>query len=71
MPPDRASTLSVIRYRSSGRSTTATYTAVLVAHNNYLEASLQLQESFYHIQRWLKKWRIKANGTKSVQVFTT
>jgi len=36
--------------------------AVLVAHYNHIEASLRLEESLYHIQRWLKEWRIKANG---------
>jgi len=40
-------------------------------HNNHIEASSSLQESFYHIQRWFKKWRLKANGTKSVQVTFT
>jgi len=45
--------------------------AVLAAHYNHMEASLRLEESLYHIQRWLKKWRIKANGTKSVQLTFT
>jgi len=39
-------------------STTATYAddiAVVAAHNNHIEASLRLQESLYHIQRWFKK----------------
>jgi len=52
-------------------STTATYTdytVVLVVHNNHIEVSLRLQKCLYHIQRWFKKWKIKANGTKSVQV---
>jgi len=43
-------------------------TAVFTAHNNHIEVSLRLQESLYDIQRWFRKWRIKANGTKSVQV---
>jgi len=50
-------------------SKTATYaddTTVLVVHNNHIEASSRLQESFHHIQRFFKKWRIKANETKSV-----
>jgi len=43
---------------------TATYADdAAVAHNNRLEASLRLK-----LQRWLKKWRIKAKETKSVQV---
>jgi len=55
-------------------STTATYadnTAVLAAHNSHIEISLRAQESLHHIQRWFKKWKIKANGTKSVQVTFT
>jgi len=38
-------------------STTATYandTAVLVIHNNQIEASLRRKESLHHFQRWLK-----------------
>jgi hypothetical protein len=46
-------------------------TAVLVTHNNHIKAFVRLQESLYYIQRWLKKCRIKANGTKSVQVTFT
>jgi len=45
-------------------STTASYTddtAILVARNDHIEASLRLRESFSHIQKWLKKWRIKTN----------
>jgi hypothetical protein len=46
--------------------------AILVAHNDPIESSLYLQESLSYIQRWLKKWRIKTNRTKSVHVmFTT
>jgi len=56
-------------------SITTTYandTAVLVAHNNRIEASLRL--SLYRMrrrgasQRWLKKCKLKANGRKSVQM---
>jgi len=54
---------------------TGTYadgTAILTAHKDYVEASQQLQRSLFHIQIWLKKWRIRVNGAKSVQVtFTT
>jgi len=41
---------------------------MLVIHNDHIEASLCLQESLFYIQKWLTKWRIKANGTKSVHV---
>jgi len=43
----------------------STYDAamIFVAHENHVEASLRLQESISHIQKWLKKWRklTKAN----------
>jgi len=52
----------------------ATYAAditILAAHKDHVEAS-HLQERLFYIQIWLKKWRIKVNGAKSVQViFTT
>jgi len=45
---------------------------ILAAHNSHIEISSRLQKSLHHIQRWFKRWRIKANGTKSIQVtFTT
>jgi len=48
-------------------STTATYADdTTLVHNNHVEASSRLQESLHHIQRFFKKWRIKANETKSV-----
>jgi len=54
---------------------TATYaddTAILAVHKDHTEASQRLQENFSHIQIWLKKWRIRINGAKSVEVtFTT
>jgi len=54
---------------------TATYaddTAILTAHKDHIEASQRLQKSLFHIQIWLKKWRIRVNRAKSVQVtFTT
>jgi len=54
---------------------TATYaddTAILTAHKDLVEASQRLQKSLFHIQIWLKKWRIRVNDAKSVQVtFTT
>lgn len=60
---------------TSLRVTTATYaddTAILATHKNPILASQRLQESLTLIQRWLKKWRIKANETKSTHVtFTT
>jgi len=47
---------------------TATYADdILAAHKENIEASQRLQESLFHLQIWLKKWRIRVNGAKSVQ----
>jgi len=67
------SALSVIHHKSSSRSgiyncnLIANNTAILVTHNNPIEASLHLQESLLHSEV-AKKERIKANGIKSVYV---
>jgi len=42
-------------------NTYANETAVIIAHNNHIEAFLQLQNSLYYIQRWFNKWKINAN----------
>jgi len=56
---------------STTTTTCADDTAIL-AHNNHIQASLRLQESLFYIQKWLKKWRIRVNGAKSVQaIFIT
>jgi len=50
---------------------TATYTddiPILAVDKDYIEASQRLQESLFYIQIWLKKWRIRVNGVKSVQI---
>jgi len=47
-------------------------TAILTAHKDHVKASQRLQKSLFHTQIWLKKWRIRVNGAKSIQVtFTT
>jgi len=56
-----------LRVTLGSTTTYADNTAVLAAHNNHIEASSRLQESLHHIQRWFRKWRIKDNGTKSIQ----
>jgi len=40
-------------------ATCAGDTAILVAYNDHIEASLRLQESLFYMQKWLKKWRIR------------
>jgi len=53
-------------------ATYADNTAILATHKDHIEASERLQESLFYIQMWLKKWRIRVNGAKSVHVtFTT
>lgn len=55
-------------------TTTGTFaddTVVPLAHQNPITAAM-LQSSLNGIEAWFKKWRIKANESKSVQVtFTT
>jgi len=52
-------------------ATCANNATILIAHNNHIEASLSLQESLFYIQKWLKEWRIRINGAKSVQATFT
>lgn len=51
--------------------TTGTFaddTAILASHNDPEMASAILQDGLDSISSWLKKWRIKANETKSINV---
>jgi hypothetical protein len=53
---------------------TATYaddTAVLATHTDPVTASRYLQENLHDMQKWLKKWKIRVNESKSVQVTFT
>jgi hypothetical protein len=59
---------------TSTESTTATTvddTAVLAIDSDPVITSQKLQSNLDTIQKWLKKWKIKANEFKSVQVLTT
>lgn len=59
---------------TTANTMTATFaddTAVLATHKDPIRASNILQNHLHQIQLWLKKWRIKANTTKSVQVTFT
>jgi hypothetical protein len=56
---------------TSSKSTTATFandTAVLATDSNPAIASQKLQTNLLTIQNWFKKWRIKANGCKSIHI---
>jgi histone H2A len=60
---------------TSPESTTATSadnTAVVATDSDPVIASYKLHTNLLAIQNWSKKWRMKANGSKSVHVtFTT
>jgi hypothetical protein len=60
---------------TSPESTTATFaddTAVVTMDSDPAIASQKLQTDVIAIKNWLKKWRIKANRSKSIHVtFTT
>jgi hypothetical protein len=47
------------------------YTAVLTIHEDPATATHRLQTNLNKIQLWWKKWRMKVNETKSVQVTFT
>jgi len=50
---------------------TATYandTAILASHQNPTIASTYLQHHLHQFERWLKRWRIKANENNSTHV---
>jgi hypothetical protein len=40
-------------------------TAILISHTHVLRASTTLQEYLHIFNRWLQKWKIKINETKS------
>jgi len=46
-------------------------TAVLAAHADPVIATHRLQAALLELQQWLKKWRMKANETKSIHVTFT
>jgi hypothetical protein len=53
---------------------TATYaddTAILASHQNPITASRKLQNHLNQFEKWLKRWRIKANENKSTHVTFT
>jgi hypothetical protein len=60
---------------TSPESTTANFaydTAVVVTDSDTAIASQELQTDLLAIQNWFKKWRMKANESKSIHVtFTT
>ena len=58
----------------NGMLLTATYaddTAILASHQNPTTASIKLQNHLNQFEKWLKRWRIKANENKSTRVTFT
>ena len=50
---------------------TATYaddTAILASHQNPITASTSLQHHLNQLEKWLKRWHIKANENKSTHI---
>jgi hypothetical protein len=43
-------------------------TAIFAAHKDSTIASLNLQEHLHIIEKWLKKWKIKVDESKSSQI---
>lgn len=59
---------------TSDSITTGTFaddTAILASHQDPIEATKLLQNGLNDISNWLKKWRIKANENKSINVTFT
>jgi hypothetical protein len=53
------------------QTTTATYaddTAILASHQNPISASTNLQHHINQLEKWLKRWRMKANENKSTHI---
>lgn len=59
---------------TNSRTETATYaddTAIMASHQDPNIASKYLQEHLVEVEKWMKKWRIKPNGTKSIHITFT
>jgi len=55
-------------------TTTATYadnTAILASHKNHIIVSINLQRHIHQLEKWLKRWRIKAHENKSTHITFT
>jgi hypothetical protein len=44
---------------------------MFATHENPKTASLNLQEHLNNIEKWIKKWKIKVNGSKSSHITFT
>jgi hypothetical protein len=47
------------------------YTAILMTHAGSRTASLSLQNHLHNIEKWLQKWKMKVNETKSSHITFT
>jgi hypothetical protein len=52
-------------------STFADGTEIFATHEDPTIASLNLQEHLHNIQKWLKKWKVKVNESKSSHITFT
>jgi len=57
--------------RKTTLSTFADDTAIFATHSDPTTASLNLQDLPYNIEKWLQKWKIKVNETKSSHITFT
>jgi hypothetical protein len=57
--------------RESTLGTFADDTAIFATHEDPTIASLNLQEQLHIIKKWLKKWKIKVNKSKSLYITFT
>jgi hypothetical protein len=59
---------------TSRKTTLSTYaddTAIFATHSDHMIASLNLQDHLYSIEKWLQKWKMKVNETKSTHITFT
>ena len=57
--------------RETTLGTFADDTAIFATHEDPTIASLNLQEHLHIIEKWLKKWKIKVNESKSLHITFT
>jgi len=61
LPTSRKTTLSIF----------ADDTAIFATHSDPTTASLNLQDHLHNIEKWLQKWKMKVNETKSSHITFT
>jgi hypothetical protein len=64
-------TSDLLTSRKTTLSKFADDTAVVATHSDSATASLNLQDHLNSIEKWLQKWRMKVNETKSTHIIFT